>query len=172
MARRRQPEGRKRRTREHILADLSVNYLERKVLECGFCIERVQNDYGIDVDVTTFDIAGEIEGGFIRFQLKATDRLVVLEDGERIAQRVSTADLKAWLFELYPVILIVYDAQKNRAFWLDMQDEVRKSKIEQSGVKTITLHVPLKQQLTEQSILDFRALKNQLIAGAMKLRRR
>ena len=33
--------ARKRRTREHIIADLSVNYVERQALLCGHTIERV-----------------------------------------------------------------------------------------------------------------------------------
>ena len=37
---------RKRRTREHVIADLAVNHVERQALLCGFTIERVVHDYG------------------------------------------------------------------------------------------------------------------------------
>ena len=66
---------RKRRTREHVIADLSVNYLERLVLRCGWTVERSRHDYGIDLYMHTYNANGEVENGWIRFQVKATDRL-------------------------------------------------------------------------------------------------
>jgi hypothetical protein len=53
MARRRSATERKRRTREHVLADLCANYVEKQGLLCGFAIERVRLDYGIDLMVQT-----------------------------------------------------------------------------------------------------------------------
>src|SRR5437660_1542756 len=38
---------RKRRTREHVIADLSINHVERCVLRCGWTAERTRYDYGI-----------------------------------------------------------------------------------------------------------------------------
>ena len=52
---------RKRRTREHVIADLSVNFLERQVLLCGFTTERMAHDYGVDLEIFTFNRVGEIE---------------------------------------------------------------------------------------------------------------
>jgi hypothetical protein len=36
---------RKRRTREHIIADLSVNHVERQLLLCGFTCDELRRDY-------------------------------------------------------------------------------------------------------------------------------
>jgi hypothetical protein len=36
------------RTREHVLADRGVNYVERQVLLCGFSVNRLEHDYGYD----------------------------------------------------------------------------------------------------------------------------
>ncbi len=47
--------ARKRRTREHIIADLSVNHVERHVLLAGHVVERFTYDYGIDLEVITFN---------------------------------------------------------------------------------------------------------------------
>jgi hypothetical protein len=63
MARRRSATERKRRTREHVLADLSANYLEKQALQCSFAAERVRLDYDIDVMVQTFNRRGEVENG-------------------------------------------------------------------------------------------------------------
>jgi hypothetical protein len=51
MARRRIGTDRKRRTRGHVLADLSANFVEKQALLCGYTAERVRLDYGIDLVV-------------------------------------------------------------------------------------------------------------------------
>lgn len=65
---------RKRRTRQHIIADLSVNHIERFVLLNGYSTERVNCDYGIDLIIFTYDANGEIENGQIFVQLLVTSR--------------------------------------------------------------------------------------------------
>lgn len=55
--------SRKRRTREHVIADLSVNYVERIVLRCGHTLERFWHDYGFDLLLYTYDNNGEYENG-------------------------------------------------------------------------------------------------------------
>ena len=52
------PGGRKRRTRGHIIADLGVHHLEGHVLRCGYTLERITHDYGLDVVIRTFDARG------------------------------------------------------------------------------------------------------------------
>ena len=60
--------SRKRRTREHVIADLSANYVERYVLRCGFTVERTVHDYGIDLILSTYSASGEIENGQVYIQ--------------------------------------------------------------------------------------------------------
>lgn len=52
---------RKRRTRNHIIADLSANHVEKHVLHCGFTVERMVHDYGVDLLLYTYSPEGEIE---------------------------------------------------------------------------------------------------------------
>ena len=59
--------------RQHIIADLSVNHIERQILRCGCSVERIQHDYGIDLVLFSYDARSEIEPGQIYMQLKATD---------------------------------------------------------------------------------------------------
>jgi len=66
---------RKRRTREHVIADLSVHHVEGHVLRCGWVVERMTHDYGIDLELFTFTRDGEQENDAILLQVKATDRL-------------------------------------------------------------------------------------------------
>ena len=54
----------KRRTRAHVIADLSVNHTERVALRCGYSVVRnTTSDYGIDLRVRTFTDEGEVEAG-------------------------------------------------------------------------------------------------------------
>ena len=86
------PRG-KRRTREHVIADLSVNFVERQALLCGYVVERIIHDYGIDLEMITFNKAGEMEAGKILLQLKATDGLKVHPGQASFPFPIDRADL-------------------------------------------------------------------------------
>jgi hypothetical protein len=116
VARKRQPQERKLRTRERVLADLSINYVERQALLRGFAVNRMTTDYGIDLLMRTYGDGGEVESGHVLFQVKATDSLQLHKDEQTIAVRVEVADLKAWQDEWMPVILVVYDGRSDNAY--------------------------------------------------------
>jgi len=104
-----------------VIADLSVNHVERHALRCGYSIERIEHDYGTDLVLWTYTDDGEVENGQVYFQLKATDALVVLADQQTITFIVESADLELWLQEAMPYILVVYDARADTAYWLYLQ---------------------------------------------------
>src|SRR5687768_16463419 len=118
-------EDRKRRTREHIVADLSVNYLERFILLRGWTGQTVHGDYGIDLVMNTFDKGGRIENGVVKFQLKATDSLRVVARKQSVAVRLDWRDVIYWLNEWMPVIAVIYDAKQDRAWWVFLQEALR-----------------------------------------------
>jgi len=95
--------------------------VERQALLCGYSVERILHDYGVDLVLYTYTEEGEVEAETIKIQLKATDNLPVLKDGETIAFPVERADLEYWLGEWLPVILIVFDAQEEVAYWVYVQ---------------------------------------------------
>src|SRR3990172_9938233 len=92
---------RKRRTRGHVIEDLSENHLERKVLSKGHLLRRPERDYGVDVTMFHFAKNGEIENGEVRIQLKSTDRLKIIKRGTTITYPVKTGDLHYWSKEVY-----------------------------------------------------------------------
>jgi NDP-sugar pyrophosphorylase family protein len=93
---------RKRRTRQHVIADLSINYVERFVLTCGYSVERIRADYGTDLIISTYNAEGEIENGLIYVQVKATDTPIVPNADQRIPIVLQTKDLDLWLREAMP----------------------------------------------------------------------
>jgi hypothetical protein len=93
MPRGRRGAARKRRTREHIIADLAVHHVEGPILRCGFSAERILHDYGLDLYMTTYDPDGEAESDWVLFQVKATDHLRRTPDQAHVLYRVERSDL-------------------------------------------------------------------------------
>jgi hypothetical protein len=162
---------RKRRTRGHVIADLAVNHVQRYVLRYGFTMEHIRNDYGLDIAMFTYSRGGEIENGVIWSQVKATDRPQRLADGLAIAVRVERRDLVSWVGELHPVILILYDAREDKAYWLHVQSEWGEGRIfrlAHAGT-TVTVHIPRAHVFNEAAVRQLRRLK--LAAAAAAIRR-
>src|ERR1017187_1853198 len=154
----------KMRTREHVLADLSINCVERQVLLCGCSVQRIYSDYGYDLIMSTFNVNGEIEAGVIFFQVKATDNLPLLADGETVSWVVSRRDLLLWVSEAFPVILVVYDGRRDRAFWLHLQAyfaDRPPADLFLAG-KTINVHLPVTNRLNRRSVQRIVQTKNAL----------
>jgi Domain of unknown function (DUF4365) len=157
---------RKRRTREHVIADLSVNHVEKHVLLCGHVVERRVRDYGIDLVLVTFDANGEVQAGEVQLQLKATDHLRVISSGTMIAQRLEPADLAAWLEHPMPVILVVYDAGADLAYWLYVQAHFeRRSGVKpRKGTTSLTVRVPRANVLDRTAVRRFARFRDQVMA--------
>jgi hypothetical protein len=160
------PIQRKRRTREHIIADLSVNHVERQALLCGYSVERHTHDYGIDLVLFTYDGNGEIENGEVLLQLKATDHLKTVSSGQQVAFRLERADVLAWLREPMPVILAVYDAVAEVAYWLYVQAyfSQRGQPVLKRGSSTVTVHLPRTNMLDQAAIRRFALFRDRILA--------
>lgn len=155
---------RKTRTREHIIADLSVNHLERLILLCGYSADRPRDDYGYDLVMSTYNKEGGIESGFVKFQLKATDGITILKDGKTISFTADKRDLSLWAEELFPVYLVVYDATKEEAYWLYIQLYLEDNEIDVTKIKdTLNVHLQISNKVTIDAIVKFRDSKNDII---------
>jgi hypothetical protein len=156
---------RKRRTRQHIIADLGVNCVERQALLAGFAVERVQADYGVDLFVFTFDDAGGVEAGHLLVQVKATDHLALLSDQQTIAVRVDQADVDRWTGEPLPVVLVIFDAQADVAYWLDVQSYFasRQDGLRADTRLSTTVHFSSTNRLDAASFRRLAARKNAIL---------
>jgi hypothetical protein len=162
---------RKRRTREHVLADLSVNHVERQVLRCGWTVERMIHDYGIDLELFTFSKKGEVEEGVVQMQLKASERLARRPGAATFPFRVTRSDLALWLAQPMPVILIIYDARKDTAYWLYVQSYFRRCKgfnLFAAG-KTVTIAVPTANVVTPAAVRRFARFRDRVLAQMRKV---
>ncbi len=152
MATRRAP--RPRRTREHIIAAQSYNFIEKFFIDKGHAVSRPSDDYGIDLLVNTFDEAGYAENGEIRIQLKASDVLRYSKDGTFVSFTINIEHYNLWDSEPMPVFLVLYDALKKRAYWLDIQAYFQEdsSRRPEGRSGSITLRIPLANEFSETTV--------------------
>jgi hypothetical protein len=146
-----------------VIADLSVNHVERHILGCGFSTERMVHDYGIDLLMFTYSHDGETENGHVEIQLKATDNPRFVNAEKEIAMRVDVADLNQWQWEPMPVVLVVYDARRDRAYWIDIQNYIETTRLTLDRSDRVTLRVPVKNRVNKRSILHFRRLRDDVL---------
>src|SRR5437899_9478554 len=136
---------RKQRTRQHVIADQSVNHVERFIIDEGHTAQRMEKDYGYDLLLFTYDGQGYVEPDFLSLQLKAAESLPAI--GSDYVFDVDIRDYNLWMLERMPVILILFDASRRRAFWLAVQryfneDAGRRPK---QGAKTVRVRVPIRR---------------------------
>ena len=155
---------RKRRTREHVLADLSVNHVEKCALQCGFAVQRLAPDYGLDLVVFTFDEQGFLERGVLWMQLKATDHMKTTRDGSAALVRLERKDVLAWIAEAYPVILVLYDATSDRAHWISIQTYFADDAFAKLHGKTITVPIPTANVISVKAMREFAREKADILA--------
>jgi Domain of unknown function (DUF4365) len=157
--------SRKCRTRAHVIADLSVNHVEKRVLQCGWVVQRFSPDYGLDLLMTTFNRRGEIENGDVRLQIKATDSIKILARRKVIAVRVEWRDMVYWLNEPLPVILVVYDAKSDRAWWIYLNQALREEGHAGRVTAKLTISIPLANVLDTAAVRQFRKFRDLVLAA-------
>jgi len=158
---------RKKRTREHVIADQSLVHVQYFIANAGFTSEAVNKDYGHDVTVNTFDRDGLIEGGSILIQLKASEVLTHHADGLHFAFDLDMRDYDLWTEEPNPVFLILYEAATRRAYWLFVQSYLKGAGAPKprANAKTVRIKVPRTNKVRTAFFRHARRLK----AEALKI---
>lgn len=153
------PGPRKQRTRQHVIADLSVHHVEGFILRAGHTVQRFERDYGYDLFMNTYDEDGYVEPGVVCFQLKAAETLQAV--GSDYVYDIDIRDYNLWMWEEMPVILILFEASRERAYWLHVQEyfEADTRRRPQKGAKTVRARVPARQVVNDRAIRTMRDLK-------------
>jgi hypothetical protein len=151
--------SRKQRTRQHVIADQSVHHVEGFVIDEGHTVQRVESDYGYDLVLSTYDEHGYLEPGLVYLQLKAAESLRPV--GSAYVFDLDIRDYNLWMLEKMPVILILFDASRRRAYWLAVQRYFRADVARQpkKGAKTIRVRVPRRQAVNRRAVAKMRELK-------------
>jgi hypothetical protein len=150
---------RKLRTRQHIIEDLGLNHVQRQVLKSGFVVQRYgENDYSYDGMIHTFDSNGESDNGMILFQLKSTDNIKFDKSQKMAKFDLSKRDLELWLLCKLTVLLVLYDAQTEIAYYIDLQDYFNENRILlKDVVKYVRVNIPTNNIVTPNVFLSFHA---------------
>jgi hypothetical protein len=138
---------------------LSVHQVERFILEAGHTAQRLGSDYGYDLFMSTFDEHGYVEPGSVFFQFKAQETLN--QTRNNYVYDVDIRDYNLWVREKMPVILILFDASRRRAYWLAIQEYFRADNLHRpkKGARTVRVRVPKRQVVNGRAIAATRKLK-------------
>lgn len=158
---------RKQRTRQHVIADQSVNHVERFIIDKGYTAQRLEKDYGYDLFLFTFDEQGYAENGLVSLQLKAAEALQAV--GTNFVFDMDIRDYNLWTRERWPVILILFDASRRRAYWLHVQGYFRDNvaRRPKKGATEVRVRVPKRQVVTRRAIAKMRDLKEEAYGLAL-----
>jgi hypothetical protein len=150
---------RKRRTRQHVIADQSVNYVERYIIDEGHTAQRLEKDYGYDLALVTYDQHGYVEPSVIWLQLKAAEEL--LQGGADYLFDLDIRDYNLWMMEELPVVLILFDASRRRAYWLHVQGYFRDDADHRpkKSAKSVRVRVPCRNLFNHRAVSRIRDLK-------------
>lgn len=151
---------RKLRTRQHIIEDLSFNHAEKQILTAGFTMYRItNNDYGYDGYIQLFKPSGEIDSYLVHFQLKSTDHIRYSKSKEAVVFDLSIRDLELWLSDGRKMLLILYDAQNDVAYYIDLQNYFKINRDVLNNIhKFVCVYLPEQQVFNQQSVLDMHKL--------------
>jgi hypothetical protein len=150
---------RKQRTRQHVIADQSVNFIERFIIDAGHTAQRVEKDYGYDLLLFTYDVRGYVEPGVAFIQLKALETLE--QTGSDYVFDLDIRDYNLWMMNRMPVFLVLFEASRRRAFWLHVQGSFPAGSAHRPKprAKTIRVRVPVRQSLNRRAIASMQRLK-------------
>ncbi|HWG48017.1 MAG TPA: DUF4365 domain-containing protein [Gemmataceae bacterium] len=142
-----------------MIADQSVHHVEGYILAEGHATQRLERDYGYDLLLFTYDEQGYIEPGFLLLQLKATETLPAVDS--HYVFDLDIRDYNLWMLERMPVILILFDATRGRAYWLPIQRYFREDVARQprKGTRTVRVRVPRRQVVNRRAIVKMREIK-------------
>jgi hypothetical protein len=159
---------RKRRTREHVIADLAINFVQRLALESGYVAEeQTKSDYGYDLALTTFDEHGYVEDGAVYLQVKATDDIARFESHAEVLRfSIDMRDWSRWESEPMPVFFVLYDALQRQGYWLYLQAHFRAHSPPQADAKTSSIQIP-KKNIMDRSTMEIMREKKAAILNQM-----
>lgn len=145
----------KRRTRAHIIEGLGLNHIEKHILLTGNVLRRYSgDDYGYDGMIETFHENGEAHNLSFMVQLKSTDVIEQSPQNDGFIVDLSRRDLELWLQSRLPVLLILYDAQKEIAYFTDLQTYFNENRLSLRNVrKFVRIYLP------SQSVFNTTAIK-------------
>src|SRR5437764_13876972 len=85
--------------------------------------------------------------------------------GTSYAFDLDVRDYNLWMLELMPVVLVLFDASRRKAYWLHVQRYFRQdpARQPQKAAKTVRLHVPRRQAVSRRAVAKMRGFKQEIL---------
>jgi hypothetical protein len=99
----------------------------------------------------------------VSIQLKATDHLRTIQGGRFVVVDIDVRDLRAWSSRLEPVILVLFSATRNRAYWLYVQASDQCIMPAHKGQTIRSVRIPSRQTLNLSGIEQFARYNRQVV---------
>jgi len=84
--------------------------------------------------------------------------------GRHIHLSVDERDIRAWIGQMHPVILVIFDAQNDRAYWIHIQAYFRS--VDPDTGPNIrmyrTIRIPVKNRMNRSAMMNFAEEKNMI----------
>ena len=159
------------RSRNHILGEQAINFLQQYIIPDEWVIRQMNPDYGIDLDVELFDYeCGQCVtlGEHLFMQVKGTETPIYgkLRSGDRKIDvikyklEVSELELVKKMGSAFPVLLIVVDLSKNCAYQICLNDYIKlvlpKQNPNYKNQKSVVIYIPLENEVLATNIEAFR----------------
>jgi Domain of unknown function (DUF4365) len=98
-------------------------------------------------------------------QVKATERPRWIKERDELSFSLELAHLRAWLQEVFPFVLIVYDASRRRAYWAYIQRDLahRRDAILRSKRRSCVVGLPRKQTLSKSAMRLFDGFRGRIM---------
>jgi hypothetical protein len=95
------------------------------------------------------------------FQLKSTDNIVLSNQNKGCIFDLDKRDLELWLSDIRPVILILFDAQKEIAYFINLQTYFKENRKDLADVrKFVRVYLPQTAIFDTMSIKELKKTLN------------
>jgi hypothetical protein len=114
------------RPKQHITGDVAQTSVALIFKKWGWTADIVQSDYGEDIEVNVF-ADGQRTNLYFRCQVKGRSRgdEVSETDEGHLCVPINTSICRQWLEEYFPIFIVVYDAERGRAYWCNPLPQIR-----------------------------------------------
>lgn len=104
----------------------------------------------------------ELEKGYLPVQVKATEMVRRISNEAAIAVTISRRAIEGWLDDVSPVLLVLYDASTEVAYFLLVKNTHVVQQVAKSSGTTVTLRIAVSDILNASTVKTLHQHKNRV----------
>ena len=124
----------------------------------------VRPRFSKDGFIKTYSDKGESEAGLIEVQVKATDHIERYKRKNGFYFDIEKRDLEAWYNDFIPFLFVLYDAQNDEAYYIEIGEYLRDEELSLEKInKFVRVYISSDNKFEPLAVLKLRADKNKMI---------